>query len=165
MTNGICFGSALGEAPYTATSVTSAGKSDTCHNTESLANSLRLQEFHVKDPFDANETSKNELLKSFKVQANQEKRLYFSRAKRISGECAIHLDDIRPSLYHFDTGIVLITTKEGLFIPPTKKYYPRPVVGKDDAHPEIIHRQFVEAVKIGWGYFVGIWEQNEKSRG
>jgi len=140
-----------------------AEKSVICNDAQELTNSLHIQLFRVKAKFDEEEKSESELLKLLGVNVIQRQQLYFTDAKRISGECAIHLDDIRPSLYHFDTGIVLITTKEGLFIPPTKKYYPRPVIGINDAHPKIAQRKFVEAVKIGWGYFVGVWEQNGKS--
>jgi len=161
--NGAYSGVALGKASATSVKATSTGKSEICNDTESLANSLRVQIFDAREDFDSEGIIENELLKLLGVKLNQEQILFFSGAKRISGYCVDHLDDINFSIHHFDTGISLVINDEGAFIPNPKQYRRRPVVGRDDAHPEIVRRQFVEAVEVGWGYFVGIWKENEKS--
>jgi len=154
---------AFGKASGMAMKAMPTEKSETCNDAGLLANSLHVQRFEVKERFDVRERSKNELLKLLGVKVNQEQNLYFFDARRISGECVAHLDDINLSIHHFDTGVTLIINDEGSFIPNPKRYRRRPVVSREDAHPEIAQRQFIEAVEIGWGYFVGIWEQNGKS--
>jgi len=161
--SGFCSGAIFDDPSGTSMNTAAMGENAACNNTQEVANSLHVQRFTAEEEFDTEKRSKNELLRSLRVEVNPKQHLYFTSATRISGECAIHLNDINLSIYNFDTGITLVLNREGSFVPYPGQYRQRPAVGRGDAHPEVAQRQFVGAVKIGWGYFVGIWEQDGKS--
>jgi len=155
---------AVPDQPFHATEVKGAAvESTACDDMQSIINSLRVQRFEAEGEFDVKELAESEVLKLLGVHVIPTQSLYFEEANRVSGECVSRLDAVSLSNYHFDTGLALILTRDGVFIPHPRRYTPKPMIGQDDPHPERELYQFVGAVEIGWGYFVGIWERDGKS--
>jgi len=141
-----------------------------CRDTNKLVESLHIQRLYLRDESEAGFEA--ELLKSLDIEILQHQGLYLVNARRISRECAGHLDDVDGSIFHFDTNITLTLTDEGDFVPHARPYRPRFIIGHDDIHPERMKYYFIEATEVGYGNteykdkmtrFIAVWTQNEKS--
>jgi len=133
----------------------------TCHNAQTLADSLHIQELDVKGESGA------ELLDSLGIRMLQDRGFDPIRARRIGGECIDHLDEFMTVLLHFDTGIILRIEQGNLAPYPIKREI-RNFIDIDDAHPELPARRFIQAIDTGGGNlrkdamsrFVGVWLEN-----
>jgi len=161
LANGFFFGGIPGKSEDATLSSSFTEKSTLCTHMEPVVNSLKIQRL---------DASKSESLNSLGIKTFLDHGLSLVGATRITGYCAVHIDEFRAPIIHLDTGITLIIDQDRIS-PYLKEYYPRFFISENDAHPVIPLRKFIQGIDMGGGHrskelmvdFIGAWTQNEKS--